>query len=88
MNTVRGNCAVSRTVLMLAAASSGIGERQGGVKEAKTRMGARVGALRQPGQLARTLQRRSHRAERAFGMPAPSDECGHRVDHDIRPPMH
>ena len=39
-------------------------------------------------QRARAQQRRWRCAERAFGMPAPSGERGHRVDRDIRPHMH
>ena len=88
MNTVRMHCAVGRTVPMLAAASSGVGERQGGVMEVETRMVARGGTLWPAGQRARAQQRRWRRAERAYCMPARSDERGHRVDRDIRPPTH
>ena len=87
-NTVRVHYAVGRTVPVLAAASSGVGERQGGVMEVETRMVARGGTLWPAEQQARAQQRRWRRAERAFGMPAPSDERDHHVDRDIRPHMH
>ena len=69
-------------------ASFGVGERQGGVKEVETRMVARGDTPKLAEQHARAPQRRWRRAERAFGMPGPSDERGHRVDRDIRPHMH
>ena len=87
-NIVRGHCAVGRTVPLLDAASSGVGERQGGVKGVETRMVARGDTLWLAEQRARAQQRRWRRVERAFGMPARSDERGHRVDRDVRPPTH
>ena len=85
---MRGHYTVGRTMPVLAAASSGVGEWQGGVKEVETRMVARRDTLWLAEQRARAPQRRWRRAERAFGMPAPSDERGHRMDRDIRPHMH
>ena len=79
---------LGRTTPVLAAASSGIGERQGGVKGVEMRMVARGDTPRLAEQRARAPQRRWRRAERAFGMPSRSEECGHRVDRDIRPRMH
>ena len=73
---------------MLAAASSGIGEQQEGVKGVETRMVARGDTPMLIEQRARAPQRRWRRAERAFGMLAHSDERGHHVDRDIRPHMH
>ena len=70
---------------VLGAASSGVNERRGGVKGVETRMVARGDTPRLAEQWARAPQRRWRRAEHAFGMPAPSDERGHRVDYDIRP---
>ena len=60
----------------------------GGVMEVETRMVARGGTLWLAEQRARAQQRRWRRTERVFGMPARSDERGHRVDRDIRPPTH
>ena len=71
---------------MLAAASSGVGERQGGVKGVETGMVARLGMLGQAGQRARAQQSARRHAERVFCMPACPDERGHRVNRDIRPP--
>ena len=52
----------------------------------ETRMVARGDTLWLAEQRARAPQRRWRHAERAFGMPARSDERGHRVNRDIRPP--
>ena len=70
---------------MLAAASSGIGERQGGVNGVETMMVARFGMLRQAGKRARDQQRLGRVAERVGRMPARLDERGHRVNYDLRP---
>ena len=70
---------------MLAAASSGIGECQGGVKGVKTMIVASFGKVGQAGKRAREQQRLGRVAERVGCMPAPLDECGHHVDYDIRP---
>ena len=88
MNIVCAHCAIGRTVPVLAAASSGIDERQEGVMGVETRMVARGDTLWPAEQRARAQQRGWRRAERAFGMPTRSDERGHRMDRDIRPHMH
>ena len=69
---------------MLAAASSGVGERQGGVKSIETMMVARFGMVGQAGKRAREQQRLGRVAERVGCMPARLDERGHRVNYDIR----
>ena len=69
---------------MLAAASSGIGERQGGVNGVETMMVARFGTLRQAGKRAREQQRLGRVAECVGRMPARLDERGHHVNYDIR----
>ena len=71
---------------MLAAASSGIGERQGGVQEVETRMVAKLGMLWLAGQRARAQQSAGRHTECVFCMPARPDERGHRVNRDIRLP--
>ena len=70
---------------MLAAASSGVGECQGRVKGARTKMVARFGKFRQAGKRARDQQRLVRVAERIGHMPARQDERGHRVNSDLRP---
>ena len=70
---------------MLAAASSGVGERQGGVKNVDTMMVARFGMVWQAGKRAREQQRLGRITERVGCMPARLDERGHRVNYDIRP---
>ena len=70
---------------VLAAASSGIGEHQGGVNGVETMMVARFGTLRQAGKQARDQQRLERIAERVGRMPACLDECGHRVNSDLMP---
>ena len=70
---------------MLAAVSSGIGGRQGGVNGVETMMVARFGTLRQAGNQAREQQRLGRVAERVSCMPARLDERGHRLNYDIRP---
>ena len=69
---------------MLAAASSGVGERQGGVKSIERMMVARFGMVGQAGKQAREKQRLGRIAERVGCMPARLDERGHRVNYDIR----
>ena len=69
---------------VLAAASSGIGEHQGGVKGVQTRMVAWFGKVRRPGQRARTEQRLWCTGERVGRMPTPLDEHRHRVNFGIR----
>ena len=70
---------------MLAAASSGVGERQGGVKNIETMMVTRFGVVGRVGKRAREQQRLGRVAERVGCMPARLDERGHRVNYDIRP---
>ena len=70
---------------MLAAASSGVGEYQGGVKRAWTKIVAKFGKARQAGKRARAQQRLGRHSERAGCMPAWLDEHGHRVNSDLRP---
>ena len=79
------HCVVGRTVPVTAAASSGIGECQGGVKGVETGMVARLGMLGQAGQRARAQQSARRHSGRVFCMPARPDERGHRVNYDIRP---
>ena len=68
---------------MLAAESSSVGERHGGVKNVETMMVARVGMVGQAGKRAREQQRLGRVAERVGCMPARLDERGHRVNYDI-----
>ena len=70
---------------MLAAASSGVGERHGGVKGVETKMVAKFGTLRQVGKRAHANRAFSGTQSAWTRMPAPLDERGHRVDYDIRP---
>ena len=70
---------------MLAAASFGVGECQGRVNGAKTKMVARFGTLRQAGKRARDQQRLRRIAECVGRMPARLDERGHCVNFDLRP---
>ena len=46
----RAHCCLGRAVSVLAAASSGVGERQEGVKGIETVIVARFGKVRQPGK--------------------------------------
>ena len=80
----RAHCCVGHAVPMLAAASSGVGERQGAFKEAKAKMVAWFGTILQRGERARVKQRRWRNAERVRCMPATLDERGHRVNYGIR----
>ena len=68
---------------MLAAASSGVSKRQGGVNDVETMMVARFFMLRQAGKRAREQQRLGRVAERVGCMPARLDERGHRVNSDL-----
>ena len=70
---------------MLAAASSSVGERQEGVKKIGTMIVARFGKFRQSGKRARDQQKLGRVAERVGRMPTHLDECGDRVNYDIRP---
>ena len=68
---------------MLAAASSGVGERQEGVNNIGTIIMARFGKFRQSGKRARDQQKLGRVAERVNHMPARLDERGHRVNYDL-----
>ena len=70
---------------MLAAASSGVGERQEGVKRVGTMIVAKFGKVWQAGKRSREQQRRGRDAESIGRMPARLDERGHHVDSDLRP---
>ena len=70
---------------MLAAASSGVGERHGRVNSIETMMVAKFGLVGQAGKGAREQQRLGRVAERVGCMPARLDERGHRVNYDLRP---
>ena len=70
---------------VLAAASSGVGKRQGGVKNVETMMVAMVGMVGQARKRAREQQWLWRVAEHVGCMPARLDERGHRVNYDIRP---
>ena len=78
------HCVVGRSVPVLAAASSGVGECQEGVNGIERRMVVKFGTLRQVGKRAREQQRLGRVAERVGCMPARLDERGHRVNYDIR----
>ena len=69
---------------MLAAASSGVGERQEGVKRVGTMIVAKFGKVWQAGKRARNQQRLGRDAERVGHMPARLDERGHRVNSDLK----
>lgn len=79
----RAHCCLGRIVPELAAVSSGVGKHQGGVMEVQTRMGARFGMVRQPGQRARVKERSWRTAERVGRMPTPLVERGHRMNFGI-----
>ena len=70
---------------MLAAASSGVGERQEGVKRAWTKIVAKFGKLRQSGQRAREQQKLGRDAERVDTQVGIVYTRGHRVNSALRP---
>ena len=70
---------------MLAVTSSGIGERQEGIKRVGMMIVAKFGKARQTGKRACDQQRLGRDAERVGRMPARLDERGHRVDSGITP---
>ena len=53
----QAHCFLGRSVPVLAAESSGVGECPGGVMEVQTKMGARFDKVRRPGQRAHAQQR-------------------------------
>ena len=69
---------------VLAAASSGVGDCQGGIKRAWMKIVAQFGALSQAGKRARAQQIARCHSKRMFCMPARLDERGHRVNYDLR----
>ena len=79
------HCYVGRTAPVLAAASSGVGKRQGGVKKVETMIVVQFGKLRQAGKRARAKQMLGRHSERVGCMPTRLDERGHRVSSDLRP---
>ena len=76
---------LGRAVPMLAAASSGIGERQGGVKGVETMIMTQFGKARRSGKQARAQQWLGRVVEHVGCMPTRLDECSHCVNYDIRP---
>ena len=70
---------------MLAAASSGIGERQEGVKRFGTRIVARFGKVRQSGKRAREQQRLGRNPERIGMQVGIVYMRGYRVNSALQP---
>ena len=70
---------------MLAAASSGLGERQEGVKGVETGMVARFGEVRQAGKRARAEQIAWQHSERGDKPVGTVHTRGHRVHFGIEP---
>ena len=70
---------------MLAAASSGAGERQEGVKAIETGMVARFGEVRQAGKRARTEQSARRHSERGDKQVGIMHTRGHHVNSALRP---
>ena len=70
---------------MLAAVSSGVGEREGRVMRVGTMIGAKFGKVWQAGKRSCEQRRRGRDAERVGRTPARLDERGHRVNSDLRP---
>ena len=70
---------------VLAAASSGVGECQGRVNGAKTKMVARFGTLRQAGKRARAKQSARRHSERIDTQVGIMYTRGHRVNFALRP---
>ena len=70
---------------MLAAASSSVGELQGGVKSIETMMVVKFGMVGQAGKRAREQQRLGRVVERVSCMTTRLDERGHRVNSDLMP---
>ena len=79
------HCCVGPTVPVLAAASSGVGERQGGVNGVEMRMVAKFGTLGQAGE-ASTREHNTRRDSEIVDMHAGiMDTRGHRVNSPLRP---
>ena len=70
---------------MLAAASSGVSERQEGVKGVETGMVARFGEVRQAGKQARAEQSARRLPECGDKQIGTMHTCGHRVHFGIEP---
>ena len=70
---------------MLTGASSGISERQEGVKRAWTKIVAKFDKARQSGKRAREQQRLGRDSERVGTQVGNVYTCGHRVNSALRP---
>ena len=70
---------------VLAAVSSGVGERQGGVKSIETMMVARFGMVGLAGKRAREQQRLGRDVERVDTQVGIMYTRGHRVNSALRP---
>ena len=81
----RAHYCLGRAVPVLAMASSGVGERQEGVKGVGTMIVAKFGKARQAGKRARDQQRLGRVADHVGRMPARLDERGHRMNSDLMP---
>ena len=69
---------------MLAAASSGVGKLQGGVKRVWTKIVAKFGKARQAGKRARVQQSARRHSERGDMQVGIVHTRGHRVNSDLR----
>ena len=65
--------------------SSGVSERQEGVKKVETMIVAKFGKARQAGKQAHAKQRLGRHSERIGCMPGRLDERGHHVNFALRP---
>ena len=79
------HCSLGRVVSVLAAASSGVGERQGGVKCIKTMIVARFGNTRRAGKRVRAKQERWWRTERVDTKAGTMHTHGQCVNFAIKP---
>ena len=76
---------VGRVKPVLAAASSGVGERQEGVKKIGTMIVARFGKLRQSGKQAHAQQSARRHSERGDMQVGIMHTRGHHVNSALRP---
>ena len=79
------HCWAGRTLLVLAAASSGVGECQGGVKSIETMMVVKFGMVGQAGKRARAEQSAWQHSERGDKPVGTVHTRGHRVHFGIEP---
>ena len=70
---------------VLAAASSGVGERQGGVKDVEMKMVAKFGTLGQTGEASTREQSNRRHPEHADKHAGIMDTRGHRANSLLRP---